>query len=77
MSELSEIRRELAAIRDVTTRTCQDVTWIKGGMEADRKEVKEIRKDLRSVERRQWWLSGAAAVIGAILGIGGANQLKP
>jgi hypothetical protein len=69
MSEQSELREAMARIQT-------DVSWIRNGMEADRKEVKELRKDLRSVERRQWWLSGAAAVVGALLGIGGSNGLK-
>ena len=37
----------------------------------------ETRDDrIRNVERRQWWLSGAAAFIGAVLGIGGNHGLK-
>lgn len=44
----------------------------------DAKDTQDMERDKRiaSVERRQWWLSGVAAVIGGLLGFGGSNGLK-
>lgn len=76
MSDLSEIRRDLTALREIATRVSQDVAWIKEGMGTDRERVERHEERLHSVERRQWWLSGVAAVIGAVLGTGGSHGLK-
>jgi len=44
----------------------------------DAKDKLDIERDRRidSVQRRQWWLSGVAAAIGALLGISGGDALK-
>lgn len=76
MSDLAEIRRELTALREIAARVQQDVAWIKDGMEDHREVTGKHDERIQSVERRQWWLSGVAAAIGALLGYGGGHGLK-
>lgn len=76
MSDLSEIRRELTALRETAARISADVAWIKEGMEDHRERSDKHDEQIRSIERRQWTLSGISAALGALLGIGGSHGLK-
>lgn len=69
MSELTEIQRSLGRVEGKL-----DAALTR--MDARDQDVEDLRKELRSVDRRQWWLSGVAAAIGALLGIGGSHGLK-
>jgi len=77
MSDLAEIRNVLDSIRDVATRTSQDVAWIKGGMEKSGARMDEHEKRIGRVENRQHWYSGAGAVLGALAGYFGVHLKAP
>jgi len=77
MSDLAEIRRELSAIRDMTARTGQDVTWIKNGMERGAARMDGHDKSIAKLEngnhRSTGFVAGIAAVIGTAAGLVGAK----
>jgi hypothetical protein len=77
MSELSEVRRELTAIRETVARTDTNVDWMRGAIELQVKRGDDHEKRIRWLERWGNWVSGAAGAVGVLLGIGGGNQLKP
>jgi len=66
-TEMQELRRTLASVLDVSTRTSQDVTWIKDGMKAGTDRVEKLERRAGRIESRQHWYSGAGAVLGAAL----------
>ena len=76
MSELSDLRKELAVIRETVARTDTNVGWLRGALASVVKRSDEHEKRISRLERWQHWIAGGAAAIGALLGIGGANQLK-
>jgi hypothetical protein len=69
MSELTDIQRSLGRIEG---KLDSHLDHMKTRDQADMERDKRIA----SVERRQWWLSGVAAVIGGLLGFGGGHGVK-
>jgi hypothetical protein len=47
------------------------------GMSKQDARLDKQEERLGNVERRQWWVAGVFAAIGAALGIGGTHGLKP
>lgn len=70
MSDMTEIQRSLGRVEGKL-----DTALTRMDQHGERMDKLEDRQ--RSVERRQWWMTGAWAAIGALLGFGGANGLKP
>ncbi len=69
MADLAEIQRSLGRVEGKLDAALNR-------MDARDREEAAQNKRIENVERRQWWLSGVAAAIGALLGIGGSNGLK-
>jgi hypothetical protein len=77
VSDFSELRKEVGEIRELAARTDSNTRWLREafGYQVTRGDKHEER--LGKVENRQWWIAGIFTAIGALLGVGGANQLKP
>lgn len=77
MSELSEIRKELAAIRDTTSRTAQDVNWIRDGMQRGAARMDGHDRRITKMEhgnfRTMGFAAGVAAVFGTAVGLIGSK----
>lgn len=77
MSELSELRKEVGEIRELAARTDTNVNWLRGAFGHIVQRTDKHDERLGKVERRQFWVAGVFAAIGALLGFGGGNGLKP
>jgi hypothetical protein len=67
---------DLKGHREFAVRTDTNVNWIRGAMEYQVHRIDEHEKRLGRLEKWQHWIIGAAAAIGAVLGIGAGNGLK-
>jgi hypothetical protein len=70
MSELAELQRSVGRVEGKL-----DTFIAQMAQQDDRTTDLEVRT--RKVENRQHWYSGAAAVIGTLLGFGVEHGLKP
>jgi hypothetical protein len=77
MSEISDLRKEMGEIRELAARTDANVRWLREAFGYQLKRGDKHEERIGKVEGRQWWIAGIFTAIGALLGIGGANQLKP
>lgn len=77
MSELSDLRAKMDKIAETVTRTDTNTRWLREAFAHQVRRGDKHDERLRKVESRQWWIAGIFTAVGALLGIGGANQLKP
>lgn len=68
MSEAAELNRKLDAIIDMATRTSQDVTWIKDGMERGTERMDSQAKDIADLNGRVSRMQGSSSTFGAVAG---------
>jgi hypothetical protein len=74
MSDLSD---KVDKLSELATRTDANVRWIRESMDYQVKRVDKHEDRIRKVESRQWWIAGIFTAVGAALGFGGSNGLKP
>jgi hypothetical protein len=70
MSDLTEIQRGLGRVEGKL-----DTALSRMNRQDERSDGLDER--LQKVEGRQWWTLGIFAAVGALLGFGGGNGLKP
>ena len=70
MSELADIQRALGRIEGT-------LGEIKDGVKRGSERMDKQDEKIGSLQNRQHWYAGIAAGIGALLGFGGTNLLKP
>lgn len=72
-TELAEFRRAIQELRDISTRTENNVVWIRDGMETTAQRIAANETRIGKVENRQHWLAGIYSSISAGLAVFGVH----